>query len=299
MDRAALAASVKVTFEFITSTTAHCCAAAGAREGFVDFDAAEHASDVTPTVPRRAVLRVFDYDAGCTRVFGVTFPGDAVMAAVYEALPNATGASTGDVVCFAPAPTTGDHALCVASLRVLATCDAVPGLFFCQKAAALRRSVAAAFQWVVVHLLVCDCDGSLSTGHVPVVVPVAAAPAAAEQVRIGIAALFDMGVECREVLRECQVVGCSVEGKTILLREPCDDGPVPRHVAVLFSAVDVGDVVLVSEPCRRPVLATRRTVVQAVVVRRRVEDGLVLCDVQEVDTDAPLDGLSCVQLVPL
>ncbi|TPP50353.1 hypothetical protein CGC21_17680 [Leishmania donovani] len=112
-------------------------------------------------------------------------------------------------------------------------------------------------------------------------------------------ALLRMGLECERYLRSCALFCCTVERKSIVLRDPFHDGGCPSQVAIIYGAVDVGDVVLVSAALPCAAVEARPSVLQAVVVRRFAEDGVTLYDVKEVDTAVVLEGLTCTQLVPL
>ncbi|KAK7198372.1 hypothetical protein NESM_000796500 [Novymonas esmeraldas] len=289
---------VRVTFAFLTPPTVQCCTAP-----VVDHEErAERSrseSQMTRCDSRTAVIKVFDYDAGVARAYHLEYPRGTTMRGVYALLAETLGAGAGGTVCVALPSVSHDRAMRLLITRVLEAADDVPDVLFCQKAAPPYRGPASSPYWLIVNVLICGNDGSLLVGHVPCLVPTAGAAVTRDGVCADLSALLRMGVECERHLRECALFCCVAERKSIVLHDPFYDGASPSQVAVLYSAVDVGDVVLVSSPRYRSANVTRPSVLQGVVVRRFVEDGVALHDVREVDTAVVLEGLPCTQLVPL
>ncbi|KAG5504318.1 hypothetical protein JKF63_04763 [Porcisia hertigi] len=291
-------AGVKVTFAFVTPGTINCCGAIERNEELT-VDVSRAPSEELQHESRTAILKVFDYDTGYARVFHITHPIGTKMRAVHESLADAMAARASEMVCFSPPPLSSEHVLHACAMKVLEPTDTVPEVVFCQKAAVSRQIIGAFSGWLVVNVFLCGTDGALSVGHLPCLVQVPCASITKDSVCTSLCALLGMGPECERRLRGCALVCCTAEGRSIVLRDLLSDGACPNQVAVLYSAVDVGDVVLVSAPLRRSDLRAGSSVFQAVVVRRFVEDGVTLYDVKEVDTSVILERLTCTQLVPL
>ncbi|CAC9488889.1 conserved hypothetical protein [Leishmania infantum JPCM5] len=291
-------ADVKVTFAFVTPRSINCCAAAQCNDEST-VDVSETLSGAPQHDLRAAIIKVLDYDTGHSRVFCMTYPHGTRMRSVCESLADAMAASAGEMVCFTPPPMPADRVLRLCAMRVLEPGDNVPDVLFCQKAAAPRQCAVALSSWMLVNVLLCRNDGVLSVGHLPCVVQVPGASITKDGICSSLCALLRMGLECERYLRSCALFCCTVERKSIVLRDPFHDGGCPSQVAIIYGAVDVGDVVLVSAALPCAAVEARPSVLQAVVVRRFAEDGVTLYDVKEVDTAVVLEGLTCTQLVPL
>ncbi|CBZ27136.1 conserved hypothetical protein [Leishmania mexicana MHOM/GT/2001/U1103] len=289
---------VKVTFAFVTSRAINCCEAAQCNDKST-ADLSETLSGAPQNDLRAAIIKVLDYDVGCSRVFCMTYPYGTRMRSVFESVADAMSASASEMVCFAPPPMAADRVLRLCAMRVLEPGDDVPDVVFCQKAASPRRAAVALSSWLLVNVLLCGNDGVLSVGHLPCVVQVPGVSITKDGICSSLCALLRMGVECERHLRSCVLFCCTAEGKSIVLRDPFHDGGCPSQVAIIYGAVDVGDVVLVSEALPSSAVEARPSVLQAVVVRRFAEDGVTLYDVKEVDTAVLLERLTCTQLVPL
>ncbi|KAG5478591.1 hypothetical protein LSCM1_05993 [Leishmania martiniquensis] len=291
-------ADVRVTFAFVTSSSIDCCA-------FTQCDdeptanASEPLSGGLLNHSRVAIVKVLDYDTGCARVFRMAYPQGACMRSVYNALADAMAARLSEVICFAPPPLSAEGSLTLCAMNALEPADDIPDVLFCQKAAVPRRSTAPLSRWLVVNVLICGNNGALAVGHVPCLVQVAGDSINKDEICNSIRALLRMGLECERQLRSCAVFCCTVEKMSVVLRDPFMDGTDASQVAILYGAVDVGEVVLVSAPLLCSVVEARPSVLQAVVLRRYSEDGVTLYDVKEVDTALVVKRLTRVQLVPL
>ncbi|GET88643.1 hypothetical protein, conserved [Leishmania tarentolae] len=289
---------VKVTFAFVTSGSIACCSAAH----FNDESTAEGLATLSGATKhdlRATIVKVLDYDTVCSRVFRMSYPHGTRIRSVCGSLADVMGASVSEMICFTPPPMPTDRVLRLCAMRVLEPGDDVPDVLFCQKAVVPRRGAVGLASCLLVNVLVCGNDGMLSVGHVPCVVHVADAFITKNGICSSVCALLRMGVECERQLRSCELFCCTVEGKSIVLRDLFYDGGHPSQVAIVYGAVDVGDVVIVSVTQPSSAVEARPSVLQAVVVRRFVEDGVTLYDVKEMDTSIVLERLTCTQLVPL
>ncbi|CAJ1025624.1 hypothetical protein, conserved [Leishmania shawi] len=289
---------IKVTFTFITSVAINCCEAAQWNDEST-VDVSERRAEAALHNSRTAVLKVLDYDIDCARVFCMTYSHGTRMRSVYESLADAMATSANEMICFAPPPMSAERVLRLCAMRVLEPVDDVPEVLFCQKAAVPCSGAVAVSRWLLVNVLLCENDGALLVGHLPCVVQLTGTSITKDGICSSLCTMLKMGVECERHLRGCELFCCTTEKKSIVLHNSFCDGACPSQVAIIYSAVDVGDVVLVSTPLARSVVEERPSVFQAVVVRRFAEDGVILYDVKEVDTAVVLERLTCTQVVPL
>ncbi|KPI85500.1 hypothetical protein ABL78_5461 [Leptomonas seymouri] len=288
---------VQVSFAFLTSRTVECCcnvsSSSKVSSRASQLRCADHSS-------RRVVhVKLLDFEAGCSRAFCVSCPVSADICALFDALSRSENASAVEYVGFVLATCSSGSRTHLAVSRILSLQDSIPDFLLCQRVSPEERLKRSFIRWLVVNVFVCSGDGELFVGHVPVLVPLTAEDVGKAAVLVATARVLCLSAECEALLRNCVVVACSNNGRKLTMEGPWQDACGAEQVAVIYNAAEVGDVVVVSAQWHSSADRGRTPIVQGVVTRRYVQDGLMLFEVKEVDTSVVMERLTCTQFVPL
>lgn len=291
---------IRVSFAFLTPRSLECCF--GRSPSLTDGGSSQRdVDDVSDNIPCRVVhVRLLDFEGGSARVLRVSLWRDAVMGELYDALRRDEVRKNANFVCFELAKGTPRHGTSLAISRVLKRDDWIPTVVFAQH---VWQGPDPAFvkqqKWVAVNVLACGADGEIFLAHIPFVVPLAPEELSRTALLASVAQVLCLSSECEEQLRSCVVLACRFDGQRITLEEPLLGNFVGEQVAIMYNSFDIGDVVVVAAQWYRGTKRSQTPIVQGVVTRRFVQDGVLFFDVKEVDTSVVIEKLSCVQLVPL
>jgi hypothetical protein len=289
--------NVRVSFAFLTPGSIDCCCAGG-----LSLEADGHNSQLRDRhcLGRQDVIvKMLDFGAGCSRVFRVSCHNDANVGTVLDALQGSENTQTVGFTAFELASDlTGKGPRLVIS-KVLSNHDPVPSLLFCQRVELRQQLNCVLTRWIAVNVFVCCNDGELFSGHVPFLVPLSGEERTKLAVLASAARMLRLSMECEDVLHRCAVLACTNVGRKLMINEPLSDGCKADQVAIVYNATEVGDVVVVSTQWHADARRGQTPIVQGVVTRRFVEDGVMYFDVKEMDTALVMERLTCVQFVPL
>lgn len=243
-----------------------------------------------PRTVRTTTVKLLHTQTESAQLFSFEYDADDRMSSVYRALYQRCS-DAGPLVCYAPLLTQGLLSIGLGVDHVLTDRDPIPPIVFCQELA-YPRPLEESSPWTVVSILVLTPQGDLAPAHVPLL--------AATRDLLNVDAVYDhvkrlCGTSTAEThfLRGCPVVRCCLSGRSILVEEPFDSAAPSPHIAVVYPAAEVGDVVAVREK------GSPQPPRQGVVLRRRVSDAVVLYDVQELITATVLTGVLCTRVIPL
>ena len=289
---------IRVSFAFLTPKSVDCCYGGGSSDSVCSSTSLEEYCDGGSSL-RNVLIKLLEFEAGCSRVFRATCPVNAPMSTIFDALRRCGSCERSDFVAFEPVAASSGEKMRLTVSKVLSSHDTIPFFSFCQRTDVYRSGSSRSVKWLAVNIFVSATDGELFTGHVPFLVPLTATDFTKAAVLTAVAEVLCMNAECKAALRQCAVLSCSCDGRRLTLEGPFLDASAADQVALIYNAADVGDVVVVSAPWHRNALKGQAPIVQGVLTRRFVQDGVVMYDIKELNTAVVMERLTCTQFVPL
>lgn len=288
---------IKVSFAFLTAQTINCCCDEN-RSALASSQASEvrHQDE---SIHFQAVIKLLDFEKGCSRVFLADCTENAVIGDVYESLRRFEGAATANYVAYTlfSSPSGTQTHLIVS--KTLSLSDSIPPALFCQQLPQRCPNTLFITRTLVVNVFVCNIDGELFVGHVPFLLPLTAGESTQSTLLASVARILCLSSECERLLGNCVVLSCSSNGRHLSMDEMYRDDWRGDQIAIIYNAVDIGDIVLVGAQWHADARSAQVPVVQGVVTRRYVQDGLMFFDIKEIDTGVVMEKLTCTQFVPL
>ncbi|KPA84166.1 hypothetical protein ABB37_02236 [Leptomonas pyrrhocoris] len=288
---------IQVSFAFLSSRTVDYCCNAGSS---ADLSSSASQFRIPEVSSRRvALVKLLDFESGCSRAFRASCSETADVGAVFDALRRSENSNAVEFVGFELMSFFPGNYTHLNVSRVLSPHDPIPDFFSCQRVRLGQRLKFSVTRWLVINTFVCSNDGELFVGHVPFLVPLTAEDVSKASILSAVARILNLNTECEALLRNCIVLACTNDGRKITIDEPLQDGCGADQISIVYNAADIGDIVVVSAQWHASSHKGPAPIIQGVVTRRFVQDGMLLFDVKEMDTAVVMERLSCTQLVPL
>lgn len=218
----------------------------------------------------------------------------ATMQSLYEAL-HAWLQEVGSLVCYHLVSLPTDGVLEPVISRILFAKDAIEDVVYCQRLAQPVPLSPVLTRWVAVNVLTVLPQGDIAVGHVPFVIGL---HGQVSQETIVDHLQLLCGASAAEVAhaRSSMMLRCALWKGVVRLEEMSDgyEGTL-EQVALIYPKLVVGDVVRVDTGCGASGIQS----MQGIVHSLRTEDGMLSYDVIGYETGTLLEGLSCMQVIPL
>ncbi|KAH9593479.1 hypothetical protein LSM04_006734 [Trypanosoma melophagium] len=243
---------------------------------------------------RKVCVRFFDTIRKATRTqFFSVLPG-STMSCIYEII-HAWLPEVGGLVCYTVQ--SDDYGRLFPLVKeVLQSGVEVPELLFCQEVFLPLQKVTES--WGVVNILVMQHHSDIVPGYIPLIVQrtsMSSKEAIQEQIRY----LCCTSPAEAEYMKLQSFVTCNICKGVVKLTSffnsfDNDLGSLPQ-IAIVYPALATGDLVCVDIVDR----VSRRYSVQGIIKHSRRKDGVICYDVEDVTLGHVLEGLTCVQVLPL
>ncbi|RNF00811.1 hypothetical protein TraAM80_07395 [Trypanosoma rangeli] len=239
-------------------------------------------------------VRFFDTLRKVTRTQCFSMRPHSTMKYIYE-IVHAWLPEMGNLVCYTVHSET--HGVMYPLIKkVLHPEDDAPRLVFCQEVFLPFHNPAHC--WGVVNVVVLQHHGSLVPGYIPLVVhrsSLQSKEALQEQIR----QLCCASPAEANYMKSQPFLNCAVSAglmDLVSFFDSCnDDSTALPQIAVVYPALAPGDLVCVDMLDRM----SRRFSVQCMIKCSRQKDGILCYDVEEMEVGYILEGLTCVQVLPL
>ncbi|ORC89304.1 uncharacterized protein TM35_000133080 [Trypanosoma theileri] len=243
---------------------------------------------------RKVCIRFFDTIRKATRTQFFSVLSGSTMSCIYEII-HAWLPEVGGLVCYTVQ--SDDHGRLFPLVKeVLHPGVEVPELLFCQEVFLPLQKVTDL--WGVVNILVMQHHNDLVPGYIPLIIQrtsMSSKEAIQEQIRY----LCCASPAEAEYMKLQSFLSCSIYEGVIELISFFDsfdnDLESLPQIAIVYPALATGDLVRVDIVDR----VGRRYSVQGVIKHSRRKDGVICYDVEDVTLGHVLEGLTCVQALPL
>lgn len=294
-----------VSFAFVTPVGALPCEVVGHKQpspkNALDVSLRASSGSMTPQPApvtkqhgAKVHVRFFDTLRKTTRTQCFFVYQNTTMAHIYE-MVRGWLPEVGSVVCYTVHRDT--HGGLFPLVRETLPPEAeVPGVLFCQEVFLPFHKLTHC--WGVVNIVVLRHYGNFVSGYIPLVVH-RSAMRSRETLQEHVRQLCCASPAESNYMKSQPLLDCSVSSGSVELLsffDACgeDQASLPQ-IAVVYPALTIGDLVWVEMEDRM----SRRFVVQGVVKRNRQKDGILCYDVEDATTGHVLEGLTCVQVLPL